>query len=607
MLNSKKKRMISKKNYFIFFSKSNDINDSFDEIERKRIFVEYNENKNNKIVDNLEELYEKYIIDDELIDKLFTKEKNPFFYIIKLIYITINSFCLSKISHLLYTFLNTQVNKKEARKAILINEYLKCFNNFVDSCTIIDEKCVNINLAMNYLYESLLEGYPKFPKFSIYRMCLKIWFATINTHLIGQNTLLYEIREILSAVFSETLKSELLGKFEEGNIYNFTSTKSVNTEKEKKFYLSTSFSLFQSISYIDNINSLNDFSSQFNPINVYDKNDKHYKILEKGLSIINDTFSNEYSVYFLNSSIIDTNNFYDNLVYSLIKCIQCYIAEVFNVYIYKNESSAKAIIDNIFNYFDNYFYKNFIIPNLQNKIYEAVYLCIKNNLLEFAKNKYFEQDNHIKKNEINLNQKCVFDSAETNWSSNIKSSSFFDINSEESVNNININNNNKNKHKEEIINYIISNISFEINKNSTHTKVEEKLELINQKINIYDLFSSVYEWHDHHKKVIEKNDDKVLNAIIGMKNIMGINIPLEFDRPKRYLLSYSLQYDWEFLRKVKTLEKYYFTNKDENAMIEDNDIGNNYLDELDNIGQENNTIGNNNFNLRSSSFFDFNL
>jgi hypothetical protein len=600
--------MISKKkNYFIFFSKSNDINDSFDEIERKRIFVEYNESKNNKIVDNLEELYEKYIIDDELIDKLFTKEKNPFFYIIKLIYITINSFCLSKISHLLYTFLNTQVNKKEARKTILINEYLKCFNNFVDSCTIIDEKCVNINLAMNYLYESLLEGYPKFPKFSIYRMCLKIWFATINTHLIGQNTLLYEIREILSAVFSETLKSELLGKFEEGNIYNFTSTKSVNTEKEKKFYLSTSFSLFQSISYIDNINSLNDFSSQFNPINVYDKNDKHYKILEKGLSIINDTFSNEYSVYFLNSSIIDTNNFYDNLVYSLIECIKCYIAEVFNVYIYKNESSAKAIIDNIFNYFDNYFYKNFIIPNLQNKIYEAVYLCIKNNLLEFAKNKYFEQDNHIKKNEINLNQKSVFGSAETNWCSNIKSSSFFDINYEESDNNININNNNKNKHKEEIINYIISNIPYEINKNSTQTKVEEKLELINQKINIYDLFSSVSEWHDHHKKVIEKNDDKVLNAIIGMKNIMGINIPLEFDQTKRYLLSYSLQYDWEFLRKVKVLEKYYFTNKDENAMIEDNDIGNNYLDELDNIGQENNTIGNNNFNLRSSSFFDFNL
>ena len=83
MLNSKKKGDDLKKNYFIFFSKSNDIDDSFDEIERENIIVEYNENKiSNKIEDNLEELYEKYIIDNELIDKLFTKEKNPFFYII---------------------------------------------------------------------------------------------------------------------------------------------------------------------------------------------------------------------------------------------------------------------------------------------------------------------------------------------------------------------------------------------------------------------------------------------------------------------------------------------------------------------------------------------
>ena len=137
-----------------------------------------------------------------------------------------------------------------------------------------------------------------------------------------------------------------------------------------------------------------------------------------------------------------------------------------------------------------------------------------------------------------MNQKSVFDSAETNRCSNLKSSSFFDINYEKSVNNTN--NNNKNKHKKEIINNIISNISYGINKNSTNTKVEEKLELINQKINIYDLFSSVSEWHNHHKKVIEKNDDKVLNAIIGIKNIIGINIPLEFEQTKRYLISYSL-------------------------------------------------------------------
>ena len=97
-------------------------------------------------------------------------------------------------------------------------------NNFVDTCTIIDEKCVNINLAMNYLYESIFPDYPKFPKFSIYRMCLKIWFSEINTHLIGKNTLLFEIKEILSSIFSETLKENLLNKMDINNnmFSNFT-------------------------------------------------------------------------------------------------------------------------------------------------------------------------------------------------------------------------------------------------------------------------------------------------------------------------------------------------------------------------------------------------
>jgi hypothetical protein len=67
--------------------------------------------------------------------------------------------------------------------------------------------------------------------------------------------------------------------------------------------------------------------SSFGQINVYEKEDKQYKILEKGLSIINDTFSNEYSVYFLNSSLIDTNNLYDNLVYKLESSIKYYISE----------------------------------------------------------------------------------------------------------------------------------------------------------------------------------------------------------------------------------------------------------------------------------------
>ena len=195
-------------NLFLFFQ-DNNLNDSFDETERKAIYNEYKEFENHKIEDNLEEIHEKYIINDELINKLLKQEKNPFFYLIKLMYISIKIFCKCSISHLLYKYHITEETKREERKAILIHEYLKFLNNFVDTCTIIDEKCVNINLAMNYLYESIFPDYPKFPKFSIYRMCLKIWFSEINTHLIGKNTLLFEIKEILSSIFSETLKENL--------------------------------------------------------------------------------------------------------------------------------------------------------------------------------------------------------------------------------------------------------------------------------------------------------------------------------------------------------------------------------------------------------------
>ena len=578
--------------------------DSFDEMERNKIYEEYNERESNKIEDNLEEIYEKYIINDELIDKLLKYEKNPLFYLIKLIYLTIIIFCKSLISHLLFIFINSEEKESEKRKTILINSYLKSFNNFIDTCSIIDEKCVNINIAMNYLYDSLFPDYPKFPKFSIYRMCIRIWFAEINTHLIGKNTLLYEIKEILSSIFSETLKEELLNKMEQKSKYDVFNTKSVNFEKTKNFSLDTSFLLFKSIN-LSCKDPIDDMYSSFGQINVYEKEDKQYKILEKGLSIINDTFSNEYSVYFLNSSLIDTNNLYDNLVYKLESSIKYYISEVFNVYIYEKNSPVKEIIDNILDYFDNYFFKSYIIPNLKNKINETVYLFVKDNLLEFVKNKYFENDDNNNKqfDEINLSKKSVFGSAKTNWSSNLKSSSIFDLNNDDLGKNFNFSENiyiKTNEYKKEIINYIMKNISFDMN----NSQIEQKLDSINEQINLYDICNSISNWHNEQTNKIKENDKRIIEEIINLKKIL--NIPLVYDQTKRYLLSYSLQYDWEFIKKAKTLEKYYIKDKDDMDIIEDdnleNNLGNNYLGELDNIGPGNNNFENNGFNLKSSFF-----
>ena len=416
-------------------------------------------------------------------------------------------------------------------------------------------------------------------------MCLKIWFSEINTHLIGKNTLLFEIKEILSSIFSETLKENLLNKMDINNNMFSMHTKSVLSEKSKTFNLSTPFSLFKSInlSCTEQIN--NNIYPNLESLNVYDNEDRQYKILEKGLSIINDTFSNEYSVYFLNSSIIDTNIFYDNLVYNLENSIKYYISEVFNVYIYEKNSCVKYIIDNIFNYFDNYFYKSFIIPNLRNQIYETVYLCVKHNLLEFTKNKYLQQYNNIKEsNNINKsnNTNSMLSSAKTTYESNLKSSSIFDSNNDELGNDIN---------KKEIINYIVKNIQYDFNNTNIYNQVEQNLESINEQINLYEICTLISDWHNEHINIIKENDKKVITEIEIYK-MNKISIPYQYDQTRRYLLSYSLQYDWEFIRKVRTLENYYHINKEdsENKMVEDD------------IGPGNDGFGGGGINLKSSYF-----
>ena len=253
---------------------------------------------------------------------------------------------------------------------------------------------MNINLAMNYLYKELFDNYPNFPIFSIFRMCIRIWFEEANTYLIGKNTLLSEISNKLTSIFSRNLEEELFNKMKDKlqNKESFNS-KSVNYDKSKSFGLNTSFMLFKS----DNIKiKMNDNFSPSdlgtNYLNTYNISDKQYKILEKGLSIINETFSNEYSVYSLNLSTIDTNSFYNDLVNNFNNSINIYISRKFNEYIHDDNYCPKDVIDTIFNYFENYFFKTRIIANLTKNIYEKVFSEVKNNLLEYIKNIYLDKN-----------------------------------------------------------------------------------------------------------------------------------------------------------------------------------------------------------------------
>ena len=623
---------INNNDFLMDFSKEvENNNDSFDEEETNIYYKEYLKNEKEKVLDNLEEIFEKNIINDKIIDKLLNNEKYKIFYIVKLIYLSISIFCKATICHLLNNFSDIEECKYEEGK-YLTNRYLLCFNNFVDSCILINKKCININIAINYLYKELFENYPDFPKFSIFRMCIRIWFTEANTHLFGQNSLLSKIKDKLASIFSNNLKEELFNKMED-NLKNKNSfnSKSVIYDKSKSFNLSTSFMLFNS----DNLNNkMNDYFSPYcfgsKYINTYNDSDKQYKILDKGLSIINDTFSNEYSVYLLNLSSIDTNTLYDELVNNFKNSIAYYINEIFNIYSNDKNYDIKDVIDNILNYFDNYFFKTRIIPNLKKTIYEKVYLEIKNNLLEYIKNKYLDK-NFSKTKKFNIshnNNNSNNSSTKTNFSSSLNSKSVL----KSSIINLNFGNNyfnendefNNDTYKKEIIDYIIKNTW---NNNKSNNEIETKIEEINKQTNIYDLFNYIEKWNEDHINTINKNDKKVMEELININIKLNINIsiPLKFNYLKRYLLSYSLQYDWAFIKKVKNIENYlnriktnenediemdlnnnnelglnYFTN-DDNIENNNNELDVNYFNNLNNIGNINNNVG---FNLRSS-FFDY--
>ena len=606
-------------NFFIDFSKEvENNNDSFDEIETKIMYNEYIKNDKDNKIDNLEEIIEKNIINDELIDKLLKDENNPFFYIIKLIYLSISIFCKAIICHLLNDYLKDEKNKSEDGK-YLINEYLLCFNNFVDSSILISKKCTNINVAMNYLYNELFENYPKFPKFSIFRMCIRIWFTEANTLLIGEKSILSQIKDKLASLFKNNIKEELYNKMEENPKNN---SKSVNYCKSKSFGLSTSFMLFQS----DNTKTkMNDIFSQIGfgskYINTYNNSDKQYKILEKGLSIINDTFSNEYSVYLLNTSTIDTNSFYRDLVNNFNNSVEYYIKEIFNGYLNDGITifEPKNVIEGIFNYFNNYFFKTKIISNLRKNIYEKVYLEVKNNLLEYTKNKYsdknFFKNKKKQNNQINNSNSS---STKSNISINLNSksllkSSIFNFNNDFNFGNSNFNNNieiNYDKYKTEIINYIKKNIGF--NNKSIDNEIGKKVEDINEQINIYELFDTVEKWHEEYLNKIEDNDEKIEDELSQIKRKTNLKIPHKFDQLKRYLLSYSLQYDWAFIKKVKNIENY--TNKnninenDEDIEMaeNDNEFEIDYFSNFDNIENINNNSNINNFGLNFFNNFNNN-
>ena len=544
-------------------------NDSLDEEETKEFYNEFISNKNKNLIDTIEQTPETNIINDEVIEKLLNKEDVAFFYVIKLIYLSICTYCKAAISHLINLY-----DKKE-----LIIEYNKKFENFILASKEINKLCENINITMNFLYKDLFNNYPNFPKFSIFRLCLKCWFNEMNTFLIGNNTLLFIIKNNVIEIFYSFLDNEI-----KDNI-SFKISNSYNHNIKKNFGLGASISLLNPESYLYQSNNINNIYSSFMSFDL-DNDDIH--ILEKGLSIIVDTFLNEYSVNLINFSEIDVNNIYLEVENIICDMIVNSIEDIYQQLIIKKNNNIKDLIIKIVNYYESKpFYNENIIAKSKKKIFDSIYHKLKDILLDYINNKFLNYQS--KEQRCNVNNRTESNislysdvSISTNQSLNINLKSSFCFDFSENNNNNFINKTN-NDYETEIISYILKNGNYNFN------YIKKIVTEINNKEKIYELLSLVDERYKNLISEIERNDIRI------KKELNKKNITYSFNEYQRKLLSFSMNYDWSFIKKSNALHKMFNSNMEIEMKEDDEDV----------IMRDNTNFHNNN-DLKGSVFgFDF--
>ena len=513
----------------------NNLNDSFNEKEKEIIYNKFISNDETLEIKTDIEENQEFIISEKIIDSLLNNEENPILYLIKLISLTLIIFCKESMC-----YLNSTYDEKNSGQ--IIKEYIKRFNNYIQAIKYINDQCRNLNIVMNYLDKDINKTYPHFPKFSIFRLGLKIWYSQMSLILTEDNNSLFtKIKKSLINLFQENINDDLFTNFNNSKnnsfqSFLFNSGNSSNltfSSSSKNFNLSTSISLFNSNNQTF-ANTVSPFGS------FYEDNFAKFFLVEKGLGIFLETFSDEYSVYLFNLSNLETNNYYDDIEQNFLEIIKNSIKKIYKEKIEDNvdsnkESNDAEIIrkfkDRIINYFSSNFFAKKIINKLKQKIYLNVADILKQIIFEYIANKvniYQENKNKININEnIQLEQKYIL----------------------------------------ELKKYLPNDI----------INLEEKIYEIESLENIFEIISDIDKWIIKEMQNFKNVDKKIL------KELNKKNISSDYNILQKYLLSYSVKNDWNIIRKIRTIENYYkkINEKKQSNQINNNSNYNSFSSQLD--------------------------
>lgn len=579
---------------------NNDDNDIFNDNNNIININPFNNDTKENEIDCIEEKDEK-IINNDYIDNLLKNEDNPLLFILKILYLSISSFCKETISYLLTTFSDDESE--------LINNYSKRFDNFVDCAKTINTQCENINVCLNYLYNESFSDthqYQNFPKFSIFKLFIKIWYKESTSFLVQNNkmTLLNKIKKGVIDLYSNIINKDIMTIQNKSFVSNSNNIYDNNFffNKNKKLSLSSSISIFNSenLNSLDN-NNMNDMNNcGFIPFgSLYDENNSKYYIIEKGLKIIYDSFSNEYNVNLFNLSNISVNNYYNEIENDICGIVRESIKKSFEENIFEKGISIKIVVKHIISIFKDYFYESRIIPKMRKEIYNVVYKSLKFNIFNyvlFSFNRKFKNDN----NANNVLSSYNFSSQNTNYSSQLDNQV-----SIVNFNNIDISNNNDNDYMSEIKNYIIKQTKINgINDNNNKefiNQINNFVEGIIKQENIIELFNNIYEWKNKNDNAFEKMDKKV------RKELNKKNLPDNLTILQRKICSYSIDSDIKFIEKInKTKSSIFHSFDNYESLVNSNNLEP-FYSEWNNTNLNNNFLSNNINNNNGNDNNDYDI
>ena len=485
--------------------------DEEEDLLKKSYFFDINNVNNNtkknfdfSIKDKIDDL----IFNDQLINEYLSNEKNELFHIIKCISLTCSNFCEFTMNFLYTSYSDNKYS--------FIKEYDKRYKNYVDCAFEFNNRLENINVVINILYESFYYSYPKFPKFSIFRLMMNIWYSKITCIINEKNeSILSYLKTSIISIFSNYISNDL------DKILNSKINKQYHSINQN--YLKSNNNLNLSLKETKDTSVLSIHNSYriISPFGTYYEDDYiHYYILEEALNFIYDTFFNELSVYQINSINLETNNVYDEIEEEIVKIIKNKIFELFNLCKKNNKKiNEKIIVESIFEYFNIYFYQKRIINKLKLKIFQTIKenlnLILMKILLEKFNFYLIKSDINTIKN-ISSNLKCPNDDIKIiiNQLKNVLNSFQNDLTNEQ---------------KNSIIFYFYTNDSFD------------------QK-NYIDLINFVNNKFNEVEMEILKINKKVA------KHLYKENLPFNLRDYYKNLLNYSVKPSWKIICKIKKIE-----------------------------------------------------